>query len=64
MQNLALPAYVDDRTRQASWVALMTFALLGPLLILSIPGGVLADRFPRKPWLLTHQVLQMCLRSF
>jgi MFS family permease len=60
MQNLALPAYVDERTRQASWVALMSFALLGPLLLLSIPGGVLANRFPRKQWLLTHQGLQMC----
>ena len=59
MQNLALPAYVDDRTRQAAWVALMSFAQLGPLLVLSIPGGVLADRIPRKPWLLGHQGAQM-----
>ena len=59
MQNLALPAYVDGRTHRASLVAVMTFAQLGPLLLLSIPGGVLADRFPRKQWLLVHQGLQM-----
>jgi MFS family permease len=61
MQNLALPAYIDDRTHQATWVALMGFAQLGPLLLLSIPGGVLADRFPRKPWLITNQAAQLFL---
>ena len=59
MQNLALPAYIDARTNQATWVAIMGFAQLGPLLLLSIPGGVLADRFPRRPWLITNQALQM-----
>jgi MFS family permease len=59
MQNLALPAYIDARTHQATWVAIMGFAQLGPLLILSIPGGVLADRFPRRPWLITNQAMQM-----
>ena len=59
MQNLALPAYIDARTHKATWVAIMGFAQLGPLLLLSIPGGVLADRFPRRPWLITNQALQM-----
>ncbi len=59
MQNLALPAYIDARTHQATWVAIMGFAQLGPLLLLSIPGGVLADRFPRRPWLITNQAMQM-----
>ncbi len=58
MQNLALPAYIDHRTHQATWVAIMGFAQLGPLLILSIPGGVLADKFPRRPWLITNQASQ------
>ena len=61
MQNVALPAYVDERTHRAAWVALMGFALLGPLLILSIPGGVLADRLPRREWLMFNQGLQLCL---
>jgi MFS family permease len=61
MQNLALPAYIDERTHQATWVALIGFAQLGPLLLLSIPGGVLADRFPRRPWLMTNQTMQLLL---
>ncbi|MEO7397660.1 MAG: MFS transporter, partial [Ilumatobacteraceae bacterium] len=59
MQNLALPAYIDARTHQAIWVAVMGFAQLGPLLLLSIPGGVLAERFPRRPWLITNQSMQL-----
>jgi MFS family permease len=58
MQNLALPAYIDNRTHQATWVAAMGFAQLGPLLLLSVPGGVLADKFPRRPWLISTQALQ------
>jgi MFS family permease len=59
MQNLALPAYIDHRTHQATWVAIMGFAQLGPLLLLSIPGGVLGDKFPRRPWLVTSQGMQL-----
>lgn len=59
MQNLALPAYIDQRTESATWVALIGFAQLGPLLLLSIPGGVLADRFPRRPWLMANQSMQL-----
>ena len=45
MQNVVLPVYVLDRTGKASVVGLMVFAQLGPLLFLSIPAGVIADRF-------------------
>ncbi len=47
MQNLTLPAYIDHRTGSASLVGLLVFAQLGPLLLLSIPAGVLADRVNR-----------------
>ncbi|MFM7656190.1 MAG: MFS transporter, partial [Paracoccaceae bacterium] len=40
-------------------VGAMVFAQLGPLLLLSIPGSVLANRAPRKPWLLTMPTIQM-----
>lgn len=59
MQNLALPAYVDARTGSATAVAVLMFALLGPLLLLAIPGGVIADRVPRRPWLIGMQAAQM-----
>ena len=58
MQNFTLPAYVEDRTESAALVGLLVFTQLGPLLILSIPAGVLADRFPRRPYLVVMQAVQ------
>ncbi len=60
MQNVVLPAYVYERTGKASVVGLLVFAQLGPLLLLSIPAGVIADRFDRRRWLVAMQVVQMC----
>ena len=57
MQNVVLPAYVYHRTGMASVVGLLIFAQLGPLLFLSIPAGVIADRFDRKKWLVSMQVV-------
>jgi predicted MFS family arabinose efflux permease len=37
----------------------MVFAQLGPLLVLSIPGGIIADKVPRRPWLVSMQVWQI-----
>jgi MFS family permease len=59
MQNFTLPAYIDDRTHSAALVGLLVFMQLGPLLFLSIPAGVLADRYPRRPYLITMQASQM-----
>jgi len=59
MQNFTLPAYVDDRTESAALVGLLVFMQLGPLLLLSLVGGVLADRFNRMRFLITMQIVQM-----
>ena len=59
MQNVVLPAYVYERTQRASLVGVFIFAQLGPLLLLSIPGGVLADRFDRRRWLISSQIVQL-----
>ena len=59
MQNFTLPAYIEQRTGSASLVGLLVFTQLGPLLLLSIPAGVLADRFPRRPYLVVMQALQL-----
>ncbi len=59
MQNVVLPAYVYERTGKASLVGLLVFAQLGPLLLLSIPGGVIADRFDRRRWLIAMQIVQL-----
>lgn len=59
MQNVVLPAYVFERTGSASILGLLVFAQLGPLLLLSIPAGVIADRVDRRRWLIGMQVVQM-----
>ena len=59
MQNVVLPAYVYERTGKASVVGLLVFAQLGPLLLLSIPAGVIADRFDRRRWLIAMQIVQL-----
>jgi MFS family permease len=56
MQNFTLPAYIDARTGRPALVGLMVFMQLGPLLVLSIPGGVLADR-------VSKQKLQLIMQS-
>jgi MFS family permease len=61
MQTLVLPAYIADRTNSALWVGLFAFAQMGPLLLLSIPGGMLAERFPRKTWMIILQAEQLLL---
>ncbi|MEN9823095.1 MAG: hypothetical protein RLZ04_1521 [Actinomycetota bacterium] len=63
MQNVVLPVYVLDRTGKASVVGLMVFAQLGPLLFLSIPAGVIADRFDRRRWLVAMQLVQLAFSA-
>lgn len=58
MQNFTLPAYIEQRTESATMVGLLVFTQLGPLLLLSIPAGVLADHFPRRPYLVVMQLVQ------
>ena len=59
MQNFTLPAYIEHRTQSAALVGLLVFTQLGPLLLLSIPAGVLADRLPRRAYLISMQLVQM-----
>jgi len=59
MQNVVLPVYVLDRTGNASLVGVIVFAQLGPQLFLSIPAGVIADRFDRRRWIIGTQVVQL-----
>ncbi len=59
IQNVVLPVYIYGRTGRASFVAVVIFAQLGPILLLSIPGGVIADRVDRKKFLISMQILQL-----
>ena len=61
MQNVALGVFAYNLTKSASFVALLGFAQLGPLLVLSIVGGALADAFDRKKLLIICQLEQLVL---
>jgi predicted MFS family arabinose efflux permease len=58
MQNVVLNAYALALTGSPTFVALMNFATLGPLLLLSLVGGSLADRFDRKRIIIAVSVEQ------
>src|SRR5262245_49976012 len=59
MQNFTLPAYVDQRTGSAALVGLLVFTQLGPLLLLSLPAGVLADRLDRTRFVASMQAVML-----
>lgn len=59
MQNVALGAFAYKLTKSPQFVALVYFAQLGPLLILSTVGGVLADMVDRRRLLVVAQTEQM-----
>lgn len=59
MQNVALGAFAYQLTHSAQFVALVYFAQLGPLLVLSTFGGLLADAVDRRKLLVLCQAQQM-----
>ena len=48
LYNVALLAFVYDRTHSATWVALTTAARVAPIVVLGPLGGTLADRHDRR----------------
>jgi MFS family permease len=61
MQNVALGVFGYQLTHSAQFVALLGFAQLGPLLLLSTLGGALADLVDRRRLLVWCQAEQMVL---
>ncbi len=59
MQTVILGAFIYHQTGSATYVALGTLAQLGPLLLFSIPGGAIADRFDRRTVLMIVSVEQL-----
>ncbi len=59
MQNVLLGAYGFELTGSATYVGILFFCQLGPLLFLSNIGGVLADRLDRRAFLLICQIQQL-----
>lgn len=58
MQNVVLGALAYNLTKSAVFVGIMTAAQLGPLLLFSVVGGMLADAFDRKKLLMVLSVQQ------
>lgn len=58
MQNVVLGALAWNLTRSGVFVGVMTAAQLGPLLVFSVVGGMLADNFDRKKTLMVLSVQQ------
>lgn len=59
MQNVLLGAYGWELTRSASFVGTLFIAQLGPLLLLSTVGGLIADVVDRRRYLVAMQLLQL-----
>jgi MFS family permease len=59
MQNVTLGALAYELSHSPTFVSLVTFAQLGPLLVLSIVGGALADMFDRRQLTVIAQAGQM-----
>jgi len=59
IQNVVLPIYIYERTGKASIVALLILAQMGPLLLLAIPAGVIADAVDRRKWLTGMQLVML-----
>ena len=61
MQNVTLPAYIQDRTSSPALVGDTIAVPLGPLLFLSCPAGALADKVSKQKLMLWLQSLSVVL---
>lgn len=61
MRMVVLGSLAYDLTESSSFVGLVVFAQLGPLLLFSTVGGLLADRVDRRRLLIAVTVTQMLL---
>lgn len=59
MRTVVLGAYAYELTGSSTYVGVLTFAQLGPMLVLSIAGGVLADLVDRRRWLIGMNLEQL-----
>ena len=70
METIALGAFVAQTTGKAVWSGIIAAAGFVPSGLLSPVGGVIADRFPRKPVLIASTLLQaigagfLCVLAF
>ncbi len=63
MQTFTIGVFMDKLTKQGAWVGIAMFAQMVPMLLFTIPGGVVADRFDRRKLLITLQSAQLVLAA-
>lgn len=61
MQNVVLGALAYETTESPTFVGVILFAQLGPMLFFSMIGGLLADSFDRRRLLITISLTQIAL---
>jgi MFS family permease len=63
MQQIVLAAYAYDLTESSTFVGQLVFAQLGPVLVLGLVGGLVADLVDRRRLLLAITVTQMAFAA-
>lgn len=58
LYNLALLAYVQERTHSTTWLGLTTAARIAPMVIGGPLGGLLADRYNRRATMIASDVIR------
>jgi MFS family permease len=58
LYNVALLAFVYERTHSAGWLAATTAARVLPIVVLGPLGGVIADRFDRRRTMIVSDLLR------
>jgi MFS family permease len=61
LYNVALLAFVYERTHSPGWLAATTAARVVPIVVLGPLGGVIADRFDRRRVMVTSDVVRALL---
>ena len=61
LYNVALLAFVYERTHSATWLAATTAARVVPLVVLGPLGGVIADRFDRQTVMVVSDLVRAVL---
>ena len=61
LYNVALLAFVYERTHSAGWLAATTAARVVPIVVLGPLGGVIADRFDRRRVMVASDVVRAAL---
>src|SRR4029078_566996 len=59
LYNVALLAFVYERTHSAGWVAATTAVRVLPIVVLGPLGGVLADRFDRQKVMVASDLVRV-----